>query len=472
MTEHCATLLRTAFCSQRTRPLSFRIQQLTSLKNCILDNKSSLIDALTADLGRCSIESILVEIVTLRREIDDTLSKIKTWTSPTHYKSPIALFPVKMCATIPEPRGVVLIISPWNYPIYLSLSPLVSAIAAGCVACIKPSEHSPNCSALLSTLLPKYLDPDAYVVRLGAIDETTALLEQKWDKIFFTGSTSVGKIVATAAAKTLTPVVIEAGGKSPVIIDTSAPLELTARRICYGKWLNNGQTCVAPDYALIDDDVFDDVIAAIKGCLVSFYGDTPASSCDYSRIINSTHLTRIKNLVSDALDKGGKLLTGSIDDVNEDDLYCPPIVLEVDVSLENFEKIKILKEEIFGPVLVVARVKSDFVVSCIDIINSQPNPLALYIFSTNKQTISTIISSTSSGGVCVNDTVVHLGTCLPFGGVGDSGMGSSHGKAGFDEFSHHKSVLHRGTSMEVDKGLRYPPYSERSSAWLERLALM
>ncbi|KAL0226500.1 hypothetical protein P9112_013824 [Eukaryota sp. TZLM1-RC] len=466
--EGLSSQLRNVFNTSRTRPLAFRKQQLLNLKQCITENETQFTDAIFTDLHRVPTESQLCELILTCREIDESISNLKSWNKPTNFKSPIAFFPTKQCATLPEPRGAVLIIAPWNYPFLLCFSPLISAIAAGCVVCLKPSEHSPSCSSLLATLLPKYLDPECFVVVEGGIEETQKLLSQPWGKIFFTGSTNVGKIVMKAASEHLTPVVIEAGGKSPTIITNTAPLELTCRRLAYGKCLNNGQTCVAPDYCLISEQRLEEFIKGFSEVLNNFYGDDIRNSTDYSRIINQKHAERIQKLVNDALDKGAQLVIGDVNDINIEEKFIPPLVL----VCSDFSTMDIGHEEIFGPVLLVVPVKEEenMVGFSIDYVNNRPNPLALYIFSTNSAEINLIIGSTSSGGVCINDTVVHLGTSLPFGGVGLSGFGRSHGIAGFKEFVHEKPVFHRGTVVEADKGLRYPPYTESSSKWLQRMS--
>ncbi|KAL0227795.1 hypothetical protein RCL1_003938 [Eukaryota sp. TZLM3-RCL] len=465
--------LRTSFNSFKTRSLDFRAAQLRALKQLIDENNEAITTAINHDLGRCAVETNLCELVLLQKDIAENLSNLSKWNSNTSYKSPFALFPVKWYVSLSFLTIFVLIISPWNYPFLLTFSPLISAITAGCVACIKPSELSPFTSSLIAELVPKYLDPECFIVVQGGISESQELLSIKWDKIFFTGSTSVGKIVMKAAAEYLTPITLELGGKSPTIIsDRVRDLELVSRRVTYGKLLNNGQTCVSPDYALVSQSIFDEFVSKMIGTMSGFYAGNFSGSPDYCRIISQKHASRLVGLVDDALEKAAELLYGDLNSISIKDKFIPPILLKIEKSNPKFDQILILSEEVFGPILTLIPIDTpDFTNHCIQYINSRPKPLALYIFSEDQSEVNQILSSTSSGGCCVNDCLVHLGvTGLPFGGVGDSGMGSSHSKAGFDEFVHYKSVVHRGTWIESDKGLRYPPYDERTSQWLLKLA--
>jgi len=356
---------------------------------------------------------------------------------------------------VKEPLGVVLIIAPWNYPFSLWLKPLIGAIAAGNCAVVKPSEVSRHCSHTAALLLPRYMDQGCIRIVEGAVKETTLLLQQQWDHIFYTGNGTVGKIVMKAAAEYLTPITLELGGKSPTIIDDSVNLDVAARRLCWAKFtVNAGQTCVAPDYVLVTKDTKDAFLAKMAAVLKEFYADNVKESKDYSRIINENHTKRIKSLID-----GQKIFIGGEVDVAQR-YIAPTILQDVDPSSP------VMQDEIFGPVLPVLEIEN--VDEAISFINARPKPLALYIFSNNKQNQSKIIARTSSGGVSVNDAVLHV-ICpeLPFGGVGASGMGAYNGKATFDTFTHRKSVLQRATWS--DPALRYPPYTESKLKWLKFL---
>ncbi len=353
----------------------------------------------------------------------------------------------------PEPLGVVLIISPWNYPFHLLISPLVGAIAAGNCAVLKPSEFAPYTSGLIANLIEKTFEPAYIAVVEGGVETSQTLLAEKFDYIFFTGGNAVGKIVMAAAAKHLTPVTLELGGKSPCLVDTEIDVEKTARRICWGKFINAGQTCIAPDYLLVNKKIKNSLLDSIKKCLLEFYGEHPANSPDYARIIHQNHFDRLVKFLQD-----GEILIGG--ETNRDELYISPTVIDK-VSWEA----PIMQEEIFGPILPV--IEYTDIAEAIAKINSRPKPLALYLFSDNKDLQQQVLQSTSSGGVCLNDTLIQSGVpSLPFGGVGDSGIGSYHGKASFDTFSHYKSVVQN--SFWLDLKWRYPPYEGKLS-FLKRL---
>jgi aldehyde dehydrogenase (NAD+) len=342
----------------------------------------------------------------------------------------------------------VLVIAPWNYPIQLLLVPAAGAIAAGNAVVMKPSEVSGATSAVLAELLPKYMDQSAIAVVEGGVAETTELLAQQFDHIFYTGNGTVGRIVMTAAAKHLTPVTLELGGKSPVVVDKSANITVAARRIAWGKWLNAGQTCIAPDYILVDNSVKAKLIDGIADAIKDFYGDDPKTSDSYGRIVSDRHFTRLNTLMS-----GGTVAVGGDTDATQ--RYISPTVLDnVDLSSQ------LMNEEIFGPLLPVIGV--DSVDNAITHINSNPHPLALYVFAENKNVISHVVNSTTAGGVTVNGTLMHItNPNLPFGGVGESGMGAYHGKSGVRIFQHMKPVLTRST--KIDPTLAYPPYTARKA---------
>jgi aldehyde dehydrogenase (NAD+) len=429
------------FATGKTKDVSFRLQQLKRLKQAVTDNQAAIVDALKADLNKPIFETYASEIFILK-EIDYAIKHIKSWTKPKSVEVPIEQFPAS-ALIYPEPLGVVLIIGSWNYPVNVILGPLVGAIAAGNCAILKPSELALNTSHLLAGIFQKNFDPAYISVIEGGIEISQQLLQEKFDHIFFTGGTAVGKIIMEAAAKQLTPVTLELGGKSPCIVDADVNLEYTARRITWGKFINAGQTCIAPDYLLVDKTIKKDLVQAIKNCLQEFYGDDPAKSPDYARIINYKQCSRLAAL----LHKCDIILGGQ---TNLEDRYIAPTLID-NVSLDA----PIMQEEIFGPILPVIEYSN--LSEAISIINQKPNPLALYLFSRNQNYQARVLQETSSGSACINDTMMQFGVpALPFGGVGSSGIGRYHGKAGFDTFSHYKSVLKRFFRFGVK--LQYPPY--------------
>ena len=430
------------FQTGQTKEIAFRIEQLKSLKQLIAENQEAIVAALQADLGKPRLEGVLSEISYCLGEINYTIKNLKSWVKPKKASVPLSSLFAK-AKVISEPLGIVLIIGPWNYPFSLVIAPLIGAIAAGNCAIIKPSEIAINTSNLVAKLISTYFAPDFIAAVEGDKEVTQALLAQKFDYLFFTGGTQIGKIIMEAAAKNLTPVTLELGGKSPCVIESDTHLEYTARRVAWGKFLNTGQTCIAPDYILVNSKIKSDLVAAIKQCIEEFYGDNPISSPDYGRIISPRHFERLSKLLN-----SGEIVAGG--ETDADQLYIAPTVL-TGVNWDD----EIMQEEIFGPILPVLEYKN--LEDAIAQINSRPKPLALYLFSTNKQTQEYVLKATSSGGVCINDTIMHLSSPeLPFGGVGDSGIGQYHGKASFDTFSHQKSVLSQ--SFLFDLKLRYPPY--------------
>ena len=436
-----ARRLRQSFDTGKTRPLDWRRGQLQAIHDMMVAEGDVLVEALQADLRKPTLEAWAAEVGAIKMESKSAIKSLKKWTRPEK----IGLLPIPgRMRVIREPLGVVLIISPWNYPVQLLLSPLVGAIAAGNCALLKPSEVTPHTSAALASMLPKYLDSDAIVLVEGAVDETTALLEERWDHIFYTGNGTVGRIVMQAAAKNLTPVTLELGGKSPCIVDKNVDVKITAHRIAWGKFMNAGQTCVAPDYVLVHRDREEELIEALQSCVTEFYGDDPKASPDFARIVNERHHRRVARLIKD----GTPAVGGECD---EADCYVAPTVLR-GVSAES----AVMAEEIFGPVLPVLPI--DDVEEAIAIVNKGEKPLALYLFTRNAKVENEVLSRTSSGGVCVNGTILHLmNPGLPFGGVGESGMGAYHGRHSFETFSHRKSVLTR--DMLFDPKIMYPPYS-------------
>lgn len=436
-----ARQLRQSFDSGKTRPLDWRRGQLQAIHDMMVAEGDVLVEALQADLRKPTLEAWAAEVGAIKMESKSAIKSLKKWTRPEK----IGLLPIPgRMRVIREPLGVVLIISPWNYPVQLLLSPLVGAIAAGNCALLKPSEVTPHTSAALASMLPKYLDSDAVVLVEGAVNETTALLEERWDHIFYTGNGTVGRIVMQAAVRHLTPVTLELGGKSPCIVDKNVNVKITAQRIAWGKFMNAGQTCIAPDYVLVHRDREEELIEELQSCVTEFYGDDPKASPDFARIVNERHHRRVVRLIKD----GTPVVGGEHD---EADCYVAPTVLR-GVSAES----AVMSEEIFGPVLPVLPV--DDVEEAIAIVNKGEKPLALYLFTRDPKVEDAVLSRTSSGGVCVNGTILHLmNPALPFGGVGESGMGAYHGRHSFETFSHRKSVLTR--DMRFDPKIMYPPYT-------------
>jgi aldehyde dehydrogenase (NAD+) len=445
--------LRKAFDSGTTRSLAWRREQLERFRTMLIDREAELAAALHKDLGKPRLEAFIGEIKFVQIEVEHALKNLRRWTRNESVSTPLSLQPAKSMI-VREPLGVVLIIGPWNYPVQLVLGALVPAIAAGNCACLKPSELAPASSAAMARLVAQYLDTSCIQVVEGGVAETQALLGQKFDHILFTGGGTVGKIVMEAAAKNLTPVTLELGGKSPCIVDRDADLDVAARRITWGKFFNTGQTCIAPDYLLVQKDVVAPLLEKITAAIAKFYGDEPKKSPDYGRIINERHHARLVALLKD-----GTVVTGGAHDVSE--RYIAPTVLE-DVKLDS----KLMADEIFGPILPVLTVKD--VDEAIAFVNARPKPLALYIFAKDRAVQDTVLARTSSGGACVNDVIVHPAVPdLPFGGVGPSGMGAYHGRAGFETFTHRKGVVRKSTAL--DPALRYPPYDANKEKWVRRL---
>ena len=423
-----------------TRGVDFRIDMLKKFRKAIIENDELISAALKADLNKQPFESYMCETGLLLEEINFHIKRLKKWSKTRRVKSGIGQLPGKSYVC-PEPYGVVLIMAPWNYPVQLCLMPLVGAISAGNCAVVKPSAYAPESSRVISKLIESAF-PTGFVTAVeGGRDANKALLDEPFDYIFFTGSVAVGKTVMEAAAKRLTPVTLELGGKSPIIVDETANLPLAARRIAFGKVLNAGQTCVAPDYLMIEKSVEAPFIEEYKKALTSFFPDGDMSGM--VRIINDKHFERVCNI----LDNSGSIAIGGVRDAET--RFIEPAVL-TDVPIDS----PAMQQEIFGPVLpVLPYEKLD---DCIDFIRSRPKPLALYIFSENKMNQEKVLNSCSFGGGCINDTVIHLASShMSFGGVGESGMGSYHGKKSFDTFTHYRSVLKQG---KLDVKLRYFPY--------------
>ncbi|AKQ44455.1 aldehyde dehydrogenase [Rufibacter radiotolerans] len=439
------------FRAGHTRPLAFREQMLRLLKTVIEKEEEAITRALAEDFGKPAFETYATEIAILLSEIKFILKYLRQWVAPKKVKSSFLNFP-STDAIYAEPYGVALVIGAWNYPFQLTLSPVIGAIAAGCCAILKPSEMTPATSQLIARMVQEHFPPEYLTVAQGGPEVSQALLDLPFDKMFFTGSTAVGKIVAQAAAKHLTPVTLELGGKSPCLVDATADLAITAKRIVWGKFINAGQTCVAPDYILVQENVAPQLLEQLAQAITQFYGPTPAQSPDFARIINQRHFQRLKGLLT-----GTQIYAGG--ETDESTFYIAPTLLQ-NVSWQD----PIMQEEIFGPLLPVLTYSS--LAQAIEMVNAQPKPLALYFFSKDRDAQEQVLTQTSSGGACINDTVSHLANPhLPFGGVGPSGNGNYHGKASFDAFSHQKSVLKKPSNPDIP--LRYPPYAQKLT-WMKR----
>jgi aldehyde dehydrogenase (NAD+) len=434
---------RKYFDQNHTKPVEFRIEQLKKLRELLKTEEKLLYDAIYADYKKSGFDIYLTEFAVLNNELDIAISHLKRWAKIKRVNTNVVNFPGSSYI-IPEPLGVCLIIGAWNYPINLSLTPLVSAIAAGNTVILKPSELTVNTSAALARLINHHFDPAFLTVVEGGIAETTALLDDKFDKIFFTGSAFVGKIVYQAAARHLTPVTLELGGKSPAIIEKDANLNMAAKRLVWAKFLNAGQTCIAPDYVLVHQSIEKEFLEKLKVEIQQ--SDFSLSNGNYVQIINEKNLDRLKGLVQpDKIYLGGQ--------TDREQRTMSPTVLS-NVSVTD----KVMEEEIFGPVLPVMSYED--LDSAVTLIKSKPKPLSLYLFTKNDIIRKKILSEISFGGGAVNDAVMHFSnSSLPFGGVGSSGMGSYHGKAGFDTFSHYKSVFQKPTWLELN--LKYYPHTKR-----------
>lgn len=445
--------LRTAYESGRTRPEAWRREQLQQLKKLLRENGQALVDAIHADLGRPEIEGWITDVTVTVAEIDVALKNLSRWMRPQKVSTPLNQQPAK-AKIVREPLGVVLLIAPWNYPVQLLLSPLVGAIAAGNCAVLKPSEVSAHSSAALARLLPRYLDPECFAVIEGGVDETTALLRERFDHILYTGNGTVAKVVMEAAARHLTPVTLELGGKSPCIVDSEVDLSVAARRIVWGKFLNAGQTCIAPDYVLVHESREGELLDAMKATVHEFYGENPKATPDFGRVINARHHRRLAALLG-----SGEVVVGG--ETDESDCFIAPTILR-NVAPDS----PVMQDEIFGPILPVIAVPD--VDAAIAFVNARPKPLALYVFTKRKEIEDRVVESTSSGGVCVNATIWHIANPgLPFGGVGPSGMGAYHGRDSFECFSHRKSVVSKSTTL--DPKIAYPPYTKLKTSILKKL---
>ncbi|KAE8753134.1 Aldehyde dehydrogenase [Frankliniella occidentalis] len=494
---------RDAFYTGRTLDYEFRVKQLKNLLRLFEENETDLISALEADLRKSKMESCIMELEICKNEIRHTLLSLKDWMKPVKPEKTFVNM-LDEVAIYKDPYGVVLVMGAWNYPVQLTISPVIGAIAAGNCVIIKPSEIATASAKLMADLVPKYLDQECFQVVLGGIPETTELLKQKFDYIFYTGSTTVGKIVRAAANEHLTPVTLELGGKSPVYLDNTVNMSVAVKRIIWGKVVNAGQTCIAPDYLLCTRETQEKFVAKAKEVLQEFYGSNPKTSPDMCRIVSDRQFQRLQEYL-----KCGKIAVGG--EVDASERYIAPTIL-VDVKPTE----KVMQDEIFGPILPIVNVENAY--EAIKFINSREKPLAFYVFTSDKKVKDLLLKQTSSGGVAVNDTLMHFtgllvtegmdkplalyifsdnkverdlflkntssgGVCinetifhaaaegLPFGGVGCSGMGAYHGKFTFDTFTHNKGTLIKDYNIvgESLSAARYPPYSEKGLTFLRTL---
>lgn len=438
---------REYFFTNETLDIEFRLESLKKLMRSIQKHEEDITAALNKDLNKSAFEAYETEIGIIYNEIRDMIRNLPRWSRIKRVPTPITQFKASsyICS---EPYGVTLILSPWNYPFQLTMAPLAGSIAGGNCTVLKPSAYSPNTSQVIREIIEECFDKRYVAVVEGGREANGQLLKQKFDYIFFTGSVSVGKIVMEEAAKNLTHVTLELGGKSPCIVHRDADADISARRIIWGKCVNSGQTCVAPDYILVHEDIKDELILNMKKYIKEFWGDKPCCNSEFPRIVNEKHFERLKRL----LDSGSVAAGG---DFNDKELKISPTILE-NVKWSD----PVMQEEIFGPILPV--ITYNDLDDVINDINSHPKPLALYLFTRDKKVEKKIVSTISYGGGCINDTIVHLATSyMPFGGVGQSGMGQYHSKWSFDTFTHKKSIMKK--SFAVDIRLRYPPYKGKLS---------
>lgn len=434
--------------------IRYRKKALVKLKSAIIKYEKEILDALNKDLHKNSFEAYSMEVGYALSSISNVIKNIDKWAKPEKVLVPLHLLPAKEYI-YSEPYGSVLIIGPYNYPFQLLIEPLIGAIAAGNCAVIKPSELTPNTSSILHRIISETFDEEYICCVEGGLETNICLTNSKFDYIFFTGSVNVGKEVMKAAAKNLIPITLELGGKSPVIVDSSANIKNAAQRIIWGKTINAGQTCIAPDYVLVQEDVKQELVDYMKNTIRDFYGDNSELSSDFGRIVNIRHFERIKSILE--ADKQDIIIGGN---TNRDSLYIEPTL--INATWESAS----MKDEIFGPILPIISYKD--INSVIENINSREKPLALYIFSEDKKLYSRLLKIISSGGVCVNDTIMHIvNSNLPFGGVGNSGIGSYHGKYSFDTFSHKKAVSVKKSKLNLS--LILPPYNKAKFTLIKKI---
>ncbi|QQB06633.1 aldehyde dehydrogenase [Macrococcoides caseolyticum] len=436
--------VRDFFQTQSTKDIKFRKKYLKALKKSIKKHESDILDALKSDLGKNKVEAYATEVGFVMKELSYIIKELKNWAKTKSVTTPMMQFPAKSFIKY-EPYGTVLIIGPFNYPFQLVMSPLIGALAAGNCAVVKPSEMTPQTSMVVQEILEEVFPEDYVKVVQGEKEVTSHLLDERFDYIFFTGSTKVGQIVYEKASKHLTPVTLELGGKSPVIIDDTANLKVAAERIAFGKFMNAGQTCVAPDYVIIDNTVKMKFVKALQTTIQEFYGAQIEQSEDFGRIVNDNHFNRLVNIIEDSRQQ---VIYGG--ESNADELFVAPTII-LDPKLSD----SVMQQEIFGPILPI--IGYDTFNEVYDIVEQYEKPLALYLFTEDSDQITAVFNRLSFGGGCVNDTILHLANPnLPFGGVGHSGIGSYHGKYSFELFSHEKSYITKSTKLE--SGLLFPPY--------------
>jgi acyl-CoA reductase-like NAD-dependent aldehyde dehydrogenase len=443
---------RRFFASGATKNVEFRLEQLRRLEAAIKQYEQPILDALYADFRKPHTEGYLSEIYFVLEEIKVALRHLRSWARPVPVPVPLPLMPARARVEF-MPFGNALIISPWNYPFQLLIAPVVAAMAAGNTCVLKPSELAPATSHIVAEIIAHTFKPEYIAVVEGGVPTNTALLEQKWDYIFFTGGTEVGRIVAQAAAKHLTPTTLELGGKSPCVVDAKANLDVAARRVAWGKYFNAGQTCIAPDYVLVDKSVEAAFTEKLRSTVQEFFGENPQQSPDYARIINDRHFTRLTSYLND----GDVLYGGQTSAVER---YIAPTAL-TNVAPTS----RVMTDEIFGPILPI--LSYNRLESAIEFINARPRPLALYVFTENKRAERAVVEETISGGTMINGTLMHISVPdAPFGGVGDSGIGAYHGKYGFETFSHKRTVASKPTWLDLK--LLYAPYGDRLK-WLKKV---
>lgn len=437
---------RAYFKTGKTLDVKFRVEALKRLKSAILAHQKEITDALTADLGKGEFEGFMCEVGLVLSELSYMIKHTHKFAKERRVKTPISQFPSRSYRK-PSPYGNTLIMSPWNYPFLLTIDPLVDSLSAGNTAIVKPSAYSPATSEVIRKILSETFDEEYVAVVTGGRKENSHLLAQKFDMVFFTGSESVGKEVLRHTAEHLTPAILELGGKSPCIVDSTANIALTAKRIVFGKYLNVGQTCVAPDYVLCEKSVKDELVRALIKETIAQFGENPLENKDYGKIINEKHYNRLMGLINpDKVVLGGN--------GNSDTNQIAPTIMD-GVTFDD----AVMGEEIFGPILPIIEVEN--MDEVIDIVTSRSKPLALYLFTQDKKTIKKITSRCQFGGGCINDTIIHLAsTELSFGGVGESGMGSYHGKYGFEAFSHTKNIVDK--KLWLDLPMRYQPYTKKN----------
>lgn len=440
---------RAYFATNATLDVDYRLKMLARLKDVIKKHEHDLLDAVYDDLGKSASETYMCEVGLTLSDIGYTMKHLKSWARTRRKSTPLSNFHAKSMI-VQEPYGVVLVMSPWNYPVLLTLQPLVGAIAAGNCVVLKPSAYSLATTTVISAIIKEVFPPEYVTVVEGGRAENADLLEQKFDYIFFTGGVAVGKLVMEKASHHLTPVTLELGGKSPCIIDHTAELRIAARRIAFGKFLNCGQTCIAPDYVLIEKSAHDDFVRFLKEEIVLMYGKDILSNKNYGKMINKKHFARVSGLIDPK-----KVVFGGR--TRSESLQIEPTVLD-NVSPDD----AVMQEEIFGPVLPILTINS--VDEAMAFVKERPKPLALYLFTSDKKTEKRVLAEVPFGGGCVNDTIIHIAAHnMPFGGVGNSGMGSYHGKKTFETFSHAKSVVKKYTWLDI--AMRYQPYTE----WKDKL---